>query len=212
MKTPYEPLLKFIRQHESRGDYNAIWHGIRKSDYPSRPLTRMTIREVLDWQDSVDRLYRSEASGAYQMMEDTLRGILVSKEIQPTELFNEKTQDDLAVLLLKRRGLDKFISGKMSAVEFGQYLSMEWASLPCTIKDKSGRPAKGQSYYAGDGLNASGTKIPEFMAVLEETLKSVGSFKEEQTSYVKEPESTGWIGSLVQALAALLTAFSKRKF
>lgn len=67
---------------------------------------------------------------------------------------------------LAGRGLGEYLAGTLSATQFAQRLSMEWASLPCTIVDKRGRPATGQSYYAGDGLNKSHVTIPALMAAV----------------------------------------------
>lgn len=160
-------LLHFIRQHESRGDYNAIWGGISKNSYPKKKLTEMTVREVILWQDSIDATHRSEAAGAYQFMEDTLRIIVpITPGVTLDSVFDEKTQDLLAMTLLNRRGYASFVNGQASSTVFAQSLSKEWASLPCTIKDAKGRPATGQSYYAGDGLNKSGTTVQAFLDVV----------------------------------------------
>lgn len=160
-------LLEFIRKHESRGDYNAIWGGISKSSYPKKKITEMTIGEVIAWQDSIDATHRSEAAGAYQFMEDTLRAIIpMTPGVTLESKFDERTQDTLAMTLLKRRGYDGYVRGDVSATVFAQSLSKEWASLPCTIKDAKGRPATGQSYYAGDGLNKSGTSVQAFLNIV----------------------------------------------
>ena len=155
-------LLGFIGWHESRGDYNAVWGGISKKDRPPRPLTRMTIGEVLAWQDSIDQLYRSEAAGVYQILEDTLADIYRPAGFSLSDMFDENTQDALAIHLMRRRGLDKFRSGQMSAEKFANNLAKEWASLPLV----SG-PKRGRSYYAGDGLNKAGADPDEFLSVVE---------------------------------------------
>ncbi|MEM8773844.1 MAG: hypothetical protein AAGF53_02360 [Pseudomonadota bacterium] len=162
-----KPLLDFIAKPESGGDYNIVYGGIKNKHRPPKLLTKMTIGEVLDWQDSIDRLYPSEAAGRYQIMEDTLRGLYHDAGLTLMHRFSEKNQDLLALQLLKRRGLSHFLAGLTAPIKFAQSLSKEWASLPATIKDKRGRKAKGQSYYAGDGLNRSHVTIPEFMAAID---------------------------------------------
>lgn len=161
-----DTLLDFIAKPESGGDFNIVYGGIKKADRPKKLLTSMTIGEVLDWQDSIDRFYPSEAAGAYQIMEDTLRPLPAAAGMTTRDLFNEVNQRRLATVLLNRRGLDDYLSGKISATQFAQQLSMEWASMPCTIRDKRGRPATGQSYYAGDGLNKSHVTIEALMAAV----------------------------------------------
>lgn len=155
------PLLAFIAQPESRGDYNAVWGGIAKKHRPKRPLVTMTIAEVLDWQDGIDAMYPSEAAGRYQIMEDTLRPLPPSAGLLPSDLFNEANQDKLALVLLKRRGLDKYLAGVISADDFANSLAREWASLPLV----SG-PKKGRSAYAGDGLNKSHVSVDAFMGAV----------------------------------------------
>lgn len=154
-------LLDFIAQPESRGDYNAVWGGIAKKHRPKRPLVTMTIAEVLDWQDGIDAMYPSEAAGRYQIMEDTLRPLPPSAGLLPSDLFNEANQDKLALVLLKRRGLDKYLAGVISADDFANSLAREWASLPLV----SG-PKKGRSAYAGDGLNKSHVSVDAFMGAV----------------------------------------------
>lgn len=154
-------LLDFIAAHESRGDYNIVWGGIKKADRPKKPLVQMTIAEVLAWQDSIDPKYQSEAAGRYQIMEDTLRKLYVQAGMSERDLFDAAGQDRLAVQLLKQRGLDKYLAGQITAETFCNNLAKEWASLPCV----SG-PKKGRSYYAGDGLNKAGVDVAPFLNVV----------------------------------------------
>lgn len=154
-------LLDFIAKPESGGDYNVVYGGIKPKDRPKKPLVTMTIAQVLAWQDSIDKLYPSEAAGKYQIMEDTLRPLPPSAGLLPSDLFNEVNQDKLATVLLKRRGLDKYLVGVISAEDFANNLAHEWASLPMV----SG-PKKGRSVYAGDGLNKSHVSVDAFLAAV----------------------------------------------
>jgi muramidase (phage lysozyme) len=200
MNQALQPLLQFIRQHEARGDYNIVWGGIRKADHPRRKLTSMTVKEVLDWQDSIDRAYGSEAAGAYQIMEDTLRPMVNSGKVKASDLFDEKTQDALAAVLLEGRGLNDFLADKISPVVFGQSLSKEWASLPCTLIDKRGRPAQGQSYYDGDGLNKSGAKVTEFVQLLAKLREAIAV----QSTLPSSPASAATTSSVLQRFLSYL--------
>ena len=151
-------LLDFIGEHESGGNYNAVWGGIKRKDRPPKPLPEMTIAEVLAWQDRIDPYYMSEAAGKYQIMEDTLRWLYRDAGISPHYLFDEEKQDALAVRLLYRRGLYDYIGREISAERFANSLAKEWASLPCV----SG-PKKGRSYYSGDGLNKALVDVQPFL-------------------------------------------------
>ena len=163
-----KPLLDFIAEHESEGAarklkisaYDVVWGGIAKADRPPK-LSAMTVGQVLDWQDSIDARYKSEAAGRYQIMEDTLRGLYRSAGMTRESLFDAAGQDRLATELLRRRGLDMFLDGRLSAEAFANNLAMEWASLPVV----SG-PKKGRSYYDGDGLNKAGVDVAPFMAAV----------------------------------------------
>jgi len=189
-------LLDFIAQPESGGDYNIVWGGIKRKHRPPKPLVKMTIGEVLDWQDSIDPLYMSEASGRYQIMEDTLRGLYRSAGLSRDDMFDRKNQDHLATQLLRRRGLTDYMMGNMSAEKFAQSLSKEWASLPCIIKDRKGRPARGQSYYAGDGLN----KAHVTRAALMRAVRAV----KESDEPAPQPDTTAEPQGLLAAILALL--------
>lgn len=139
-KNPPKGLLDLISRHESGGDYNVVYGGKHVD------LTNMTINQVLDWQKNYVRSGSpSSAAGRYQFLSTTLEGLKKEMHLTGNEKFDESMQDRLATRLLERRGLNDFMSGKISQDQFMKNLSMEWASLP---KDDSGR-----SYYAGDGLN-----------------------------------------------------------
>ncbi|SLN74721.1 hypothetical protein ROJ8625_04086 [Roseivivax jejudonensis] len=158
------PLLNFIAQPESGGDYNIVWGGI-KSKHRPRQLTSMTIGEVLAWQDSIDPLYMSEAAGKYQILEDTLRGLYRDAGMSVTDMFDEGGQDRLATTLLFRRGYQDYLQGKLSLEKFCNSLAKEWASLPVVTDVRRGTRVvrKGQSYYAGDSLNKAHVSVGDFM-------------------------------------------------
>ena len=172
--TKIRDLLEYIQRFESTGAaksqgvlsaYEVVHGGIAAVDRPSVVLTRMTVAEVLAWQETIDSLYKSEAAGAYQVMEDTLRGLVETGQIDPEAVFNEATQDNVAELLMERRGLSQFIAGDITAEEFADNLAREWASFP-VMRDQKGASRhvkRGQSYYAGDGLNKAHADPDEFL-------------------------------------------------
>jgi hypothetical protein len=163
------PLLDFIAEHESEGAarrlgisaYDIVWGKISREHRPAS-LRSMTVGQVLAWQDRIDPLYRSEAAGRYQMMEDTLRGLYAKAGMTLESRFDEDGQDQLAKALLRRRGLDRYLAGKISTETFCNNLAHEWASLPMV----SG-PKKGRSAYDGDGLNKAGVDVAPFIAAVE---------------------------------------------
>lgn len=165
-----QPLLDFIRKYEAgKAGYNAIWLGISRKHHPPKPLTSMTIGQVLAWQDSIDHLYMSEACGGYQFMEATLRDIYSRAGFTPDAPFNAKTQDELAVYLLKRRGLTDYLRGDMSLNTFAIQVAKEWASMPVPVRVKGHKGftlSPGQSYYSGDGLNSTHVPVRDFLEAI----------------------------------------------
>lgn len=192
-------LRDFIAKHESGGNYNIVWGGIRKADHPPKPLVKMTVREVLAWQDRIDPKYRSEAAGKYQIMEDTLRPLWKEAGLTLDSLFDEKGQDALADALLRRRGLVKYLEGKISAETFANNLAHEWASLPVV----SG-PGKGRSVYAGDGLNAALVKVEPFMAEVLSLKMATSPQTLPAQKPVAQPALFGAVLALIAAVAAYL--------
>lgn len=158
-------LLDFIARGESGGNYNIVWGGISVADRPPKALVDMTVGEVLAWQDRIDPKYNSEAAGKYQILEDTLRGLGLPSNLR----FDRGGQDRAAMVLLKRRGWAGFLSGSMSIERFALSLAKEWASLPVIAPVTGSRGftlRAGQSYYAGDGLNAASASVNGFVAAL----------------------------------------------
>lgn len=154
-------LLDFIGDIEAPEGYDQVWGKIQSADQPPRPLTQMSINEVLAWQDSIDPKYNSEAAGRYQIMEDTLRGLKRNLKLSGNERFDSAMQDRLAIGLMQEKGLDQFLAGRISVEQFGNGLSGVWAALP-----KVSGPNAGRSTYAGDGQNKALTSTDKFMSVL----------------------------------------------
>ena len=183
-QTAATPLLDFIGNKESEG-YDDISGLVSRSLYPTKPLTKMTIQEVLDWQESIDRTQLSEASGRYQIMEDTLRGYNNDTTAGPGnplwkraglsagDLFSPENQDKMAIVLLDQRGLSKYLDGNLSKEQFANNLAGEWASLPLVTG-----PNAGKSKYAGDSAgNRSLTSVQEFLNVIDKVKKESEQFR-----------------------------------
>lgn len=146
-------ILNYIGGKESRGNYNILVGGKTNPN-----LTNMTIAEVLAYQKTMKAQgHESTAVGKYQIIQGTLRGLVNSGYAKLDDKFDARTQDNLAEGLLKQRGLDSFLSGKMSTDQFADNLSKEWASLPYHT---------GASFYAGVGSNRSLGSRQEFTGIL----------------------------------------------
>jgi muramidase (phage lysozyme) len=149
-------LLERIAQGEGTSDAIAKSKGL-KSGYdvslgygaygggPKKALSEMTFAEVKAYQkemlkDPKNKL-RSSAVGKYQFISGTLAELQKKMGISDDAKFDAETQDKMGEMLLKRRGLDKFKSGKMSQDEFQTGLAAEWASIadPRTKKSRYGQ-------------------------------------------------------------------------
>lgn len=159
-------LLDFIGDIEAPQGYDTIF-GNRQGNLPI-PLTQMTYGNIIDAQanwgsktwvrNNWGHKTASSAAGRYQFMRATLQDI--AKEVRTIDgrtIFSSGLQDRLGYYLLLRRGYADFISGKLNLVQFGLSLAKEWASFP-VLSATTGQHrdvVRGQSYYAGDGLNKS---------------------------------------------------------
>ncbi|WP_238311080.1 hypothetical protein [Methylobacterium organophilum] len=140
-------ILDFVAGPESGGNYNAFFGNGRST----KDLSAMTLDQVMAW--SRNRGTQSSATGRYQFMAGTLRGLKEELGLSGSEPFTPALQDRLALQLLERRGYSEWRAGRISDAAFANRLALEWASLP-NVTAQNGRPA-GVSAYAGDGLNKS---------------------------------------------------------
>ncbi|PDT82947.1 hypothetical protein [Sinorhizobium sp. BJ1] len=169
-------LLDFVRETEvgrsDRASYDVIY--ANKQGKLKQPLTTMTYGDIVDAQKSWSKNFGSSAAGGYQFMRATLIGM--AKEIHSLRgdmLFAPDLQDRLGYHLLKRRGYQEFVTGNMTLDEYAKKLAMEWASFP-VLSDTKGSHRfvkRGQSFYAGDGLNKALVKPEKVEAVLKHVLE-----------------------------------------
>ena len=123
-----------------------------------RRVSEMTLGELKEFQRGMLRNpknnFNSSAAGKYQIVGKTLRAIQQQMGLGDDVVFDAKTQDAMALHLLKGRGLDKWKSGKMNDAQFQMELAKEWASVA--------RPDTGRSYY-GQGTGTSTKAIQDAM-------------------------------------------------
>lgn len=124
-------LLDAVSGAESRRDgYNAVNRGVILG------LTGMTLNEVM----RVTRARKgprgeggpgdpSTAAGRYQILNATMAGLIKEMGLTGQEIFDEDMQDQMAIQLLRRRGLDKFLAGTLSKESFARGLMNEWTGL-----------------------------------------------------------------------------------
>ena len=93
--------------------------------------------------------------GKYQIIQETLAGLIKNGVLKPSDVFNSSTQDRAAIALLKEKGMDSYVSGKMSKDEFADRVAKVWASMPL---------ASGKGAYDGVGSNKAIGSRAEYLA------------------------------------------------
>lgn len=185
-----------------------VLFGHRQDRLP-KPLTRMTVDEVIADGPTWTKWGSpgSSAAGRYQFMNATLKDLKAQLGINKAQAFDANLQDRLGFHLLKRRGYDAFMAGSITATEFGRRLAMEWASLPVLANTKGAHRnvTRGQSYYAGDGVNKSLITPDQVEAVLMQAMGANGSpVPPDYTPPERQPPSGGAHWPVVIAFVSAL--------
>ena len=149
-----QSLLSFIRHYEAGGSYDRYYAGITTP--PPKPLTAMTVGEVMAWQSSL-RGVKSTASGGYQFIRKTLATLVVKNRIDKRAPFDAAMQDRLARLLID----DCAEARSRGDKPFANCLAGIWAALPLV----SG-PKRGRSAYHGVAGNKALTTPNRVLAVI----------------------------------------------
>lgn len=127
---------------------------------PARPLTQMTLSEVIAYQEKIRSLGTvSSAVGRYQFIYRTLHGLVHQHGISGDLVFDGEVQTYLARFLMHDCG---FYTADTPVVPLANCLATVWAALPVV----SG-PGAGRSYYEDDGINAALTTPATVLDVLD---------------------------------------------
>jgi hypothetical protein len=188
-------ILNYISIPESRGNYDCFNSNVQ-AKLPKK-LTKMTLAEVLaiNWKAIGAR---SSAAGRYQIIKDTLLGLIAELGLPRSTIFSADLQDRMGYHLLRRRGYDAWTLGKINTIEFGKRLAMEWASLPVLAGTKNHKGVnikRGSSYYAGDGLNSHGVTAAAFQMALDKAFAYEDRFSVE----VPEKKTTNTVKTIIAA-------------
>ncbi|MGE7153175.1 hypothetical protein ACQKJ1_05480 [Methylorubrum rhodesianum] len=165
---PAKRLLDFIGSKEAPRGYDTVF-GNRMARMP-KPLTTMTVDEVIAQGKWRTDTFGSSAAGRYQFMRNTLSSLKQTERLTGREVMTPALQDRLGYALLLRRGYAKFMAGQLSVAGFGLALAQEWASFPVLAATKGAhrQVQRGQTYYLGDGINKVLATAGEVEAVLNE--------------------------------------------
>jgi hypothetical protein len=215
----YCPVLDLIGLSEDtdRGDgYNeTLGYGIMLDGRVSKGkgtdivLTSITLDQVDKLQtrmlkDPDNRKLNSSAVGRYQIVRTTLRKIRDALDLPGTALFDADMQDRMACFLLGQRGIDKYLSGRLSEDTLLTNFAKEWASLP---------QPNGKGYYGGQRAAVTPAQVRKALAevrrrhiegqpverVVPETVEK---------AVKKQTNGWGWSGIGFGGLGAALTAIA----
>lgn len=138
---PYKPLLELIASKESRSTdpgmdgYDALNRGGSNNGHTAhgsstgskvfgRPLTKMTVGEIMNLQASG----KLHATGRYQIIANTLKSLVDQGHADRNDIYDQATQDRLAVALIHRRA-GSFFRGNRLDAETIQGMGNEWVGL-----------------------------------------------------------------------------------
>jgi len=138
-------VLDLVAAPESRGNYNAWYRAAHQGEVQ---LAELTLAEVRALQRRLVRQNGGSAIGRYQIIDDTLDGLVVRMGLSTSEHFTPALQDRMAMQLAREAGLEAWLDGALSDERFAARLARVWAGLPA---DHSGR-----SHYAGIQGNRAG--------------------------------------------------------
>ncbi len=124
-------------------------------------LTEMTLGEVRTLQADMlshpNNSWDSSAVGRYQIVGQTLQGLIEELNLPLDTKFTPELQDRLALHLLKRRGLQEWLGGTLTTEAFQDALSEEWASLPNSL---------GSGTYEGQRIGTDTAGLKGALALL----------------------------------------------
>ena len=126
-----QKLLDTIAAKESGGSYTKVYGGREQAN-----LTEMTLGEVRALQQTMKQQGAvSTAMGKYQIIGDTLEGLIKEGYARREDKFSPEMQEKLARVLLEKQGFGQFQAGRMSPEEFADRVAKVWAAVP----DRTGR-------------------------------------------------------------------------
>jgi hypothetical protein len=183
----YPLLMDVITKHEAKSydDHNYYTTGSRLNSYLKgisgvrysglkKDLSQYTVGEVMAFQqharDTQGQLF---ATGLYQIIPATLRGLLQKAGVKTSDIYNKATQDKLGMALLHERpALKNYLTGAVADTQSNLNaaaldVAKIWASVgvPYPMRGAYGNLNTDSSYYQGGGDRAA-TKTADVQKVL----------------------------------------------
>jgi len=176
MASPIQSFFEVILKGESKTYNDHNWYtssglkgfieGRNSSPYPllTKPLSQYTIGEVMQFQrrprDGSGQLW---ATGKYQIIPDTLAGLVKDLNLPPNKTYDQSTQDLMGYqLLINRSNLRKYLEQEVPDTDENVKnaaldVAKIWSSVgvPYPVQGRHQAVSTNQSYYAGGGDRAS---------------------------------------------------------
>ena len=121
-------------------------------------VTDLTLQDIADYKHIDKNKSGSGAAGRYQHMPQFIVARGKRFGYSADTKFTEKVQDEMTIKMMKAdHGLDKFLSGQMSAEDFAAKLSATWRGLPQGPKNANSLGGDKDMTYqdSGAGRNAA---------------------------------------------------------
>lgn len=168
-------LLDFIGSKEAPKGYGTVYGNNQHK--LAKPLTSMTIGQIIGAKPTFTKRFGSSACGRYQFMRATLQDLVKEGAAAASDILSPDLQDRLGYQLLRRRGYAAFMAGRITRTEFGKRLAQEWASFPVLAAAQGAhrKVKRGETYYSGDKLNKALVSAAEVERVLDEVLRLGGA-------------------------------------
>lgn len=158
--TPTAQILDIIASAEAgRAGYDAVVWAARIK--PPKLPTQMTLAEIDAWTRATPGQHH--AIGRYQFIPATLRRLVRQAGAAPDQMFTPAFQDQLAEMLLRDAGLQKYHAREIGRVAFMNNLAKIWAGLPTS---------SGRSHYHGYAGNKATMSWADFSARMAEIYDS----------------------------------------
>ena len=163
-----DTVLDLVGELEAPGGYDTVYYGVRL--HPPRPITTMTVGDVLDWQrEAVRHRSVSSAAGRYQIIRPTLQRLVDDGVVSSGARFDTATQNHLGRHLLRETG---YRAGARSTVAADR-IARVWAALPRTSGTDPGR-----SFYEGIAGNHALIAANSWLGVLDCSLSVAAALKD----------------------------------
>jgi muramidase (phage lysozyme) len=191
----YRPLLDLIGLSEGtdrkRGYNETLGYGAYTGG--DRNLVAMTLIQIEVLQTAMlahpKNHLNSSAVGRYQIVRKTMREIIKALQLSGRELFDADMQDRMACYLLGKRGIDRWLAGKVSDDAMLNELAKEWASLPKT---------NGQGHYDGQRAAVTPTSVRNALAQMR-VINKAGTPPGARNPGTKG----GWLAALIAIFKAI---------